>query len=55
MLFEVYRDDKRLMYTEQEECIPDNDVIKSMKQAGLKVLLDGKAYKPRKNNQTKES
>lgn len=45
MLFEIYRDDKRMMYTEQEECIPTVDVIKNMKSAGYKILLDGKVYK----------
>ena len=45
MLFEVYMDKKRLMYTEYEECIPSIEIIKSMKAAGYKVLLDGKTYK----------
>ena len=49
MLFEVYRDNKRLMYTEHEECIPPLDLIKEMKAAGYKVLLDGKVYKTTKN------
>jgi hypothetical protein len=45
MLFEVYRDKQRLMWTEYEECIPSIDTIKELKAAGCKVLLDGKAYK----------
>lgn len=45
MLFEVYKNDIRMMYTDDEECIPANDIIKNMKAAGYKVLLDGKIYK----------
>lgn len=45
MLFEAYKDDKRFMWTEHKECIPPIDVIKNMKAAGYKVLLDGKVYK----------
>ncbi len=45
MLFEVYRDKQRLMYTNEEECIPSIEIIKSIKAAGCKVLLDGKIYK----------
>lgn len=45
MLFEVYKNDIRMMYTDDEECIPSNDIIKNMKAAGYKVLLDGKIYK----------
>ena len=48
MLFEVYRDKQRLMYTEHKECIPPADLIKEMKAAGYKVLLDGKVYKTTK-------
>jgi predicted ribosome-associated RNA-binding protein Tma20 len=48
MLFEVYRDKKRLMYTEHKECIPSIETIKNIKAAGYKVLLDGKAYKTTK-------
>ena len=49
MLFEVYKDSKRVMYTEDESCIPSADKIKDMKAAGYKVLLDGKAYKVAKS------
>ncbi len=45
MLFEVYRDKQRLMYTYEEECIPPIEVIRGIKAAGYKVLLDGKVYK----------
>lgn len=34
-----------MMYTNDEECIPANDIIKNMKAAGYKVLFDGKIYK----------
>lgn len=49
MLFEVYKDNKRVMCTEHESCIPSADKIKDMKAAGYKVLLDGKAYKTTKD------
>lgn len=50
MLFQVFRDNKCLMSTEYEECIPSIEQIKSMKAAGYKVLLDGKTYKITKTN-----
>ena len=50
MLFEVYRDKQRLMYTEYEECIPPIEIIKSIKANGCKVFLDGKAYKVTKDS-----
>ena len=50
MLFEVYRDKKRLMYTEYEECIPPAETIKNLKAVGYKVLLDGKVYKTAKGD-----
>lgn len=50
MLFEIYRDKQRLMYTEYEECIPPNDVIKSIKASGCKILLNGKTYKTQKES-----
>lgn len=48
MLFEVYKDNKRVMYTEDESCIPSAEKIKDMKAAGYKVLLDGKVCKTTK-------
>lgn len=48
MLFEVYRDNQRIMYTEYEECIPSVDIVKSLKAAGYKILLNGKMYKATK-------
>ena len=53
MLFEVYRDKQRIMYTEHEECIPSADEIKEFKAAGFKILLDGKPYKSSKSNKEK--
>lgn len=56
MLFEVYKDSKRMMYTEYEECIPSIDVIKKLKTEGYKFFLNGKAYKITKDtDRTKES
>ena len=55
MLFEVYKDNKRIMYTEHESCIPSNDKIKDMKAAGYKILLDGKVYKPTKDGKKNET
>lgn len=48
MLFEVYKDKKRMMYTEDEKCVPLADEIKSMKATGYKVMFDGKVYKTTK-------
>lgn len=45
MLFEVYRDKKRMWFTEYKECIPSTETIKNLKADGYKVLLDGKVYK----------
>lgn len=50
MLFEVYKDGKRMMWTECESCVPSIDVIKNLKSAGYKVMLDGKVYKTTKSN-----
>lgn len=48
MLFEVYRDKQRLMWTTDRACIPSEKTIQSLKAAGMKVKLDGKAYKGRR-------
>lgn len=48
MIFEIYRDGKRLMWTEHKECMPSDEQITSMKKAGCKVILDGKTYKVEK-------
>lgn len=53
MLFEVYKDNKRVMYTEDESCIPSAEKIKDMKAAGYKILLDGKTYKTIKEKENK--
>lgn len=50
MLFEVKKDNKRMMYTEHEECIPPISIIKKLKAAGYKVLFNGKVYKTTKEN-----
>lgn len=51
MLFEVYRDKRRLMYTDDEECICPDDIIKTMKSFGYKILLNGKEYKIKRTKQ----
>ena len=50
MLFEVYEDNRRVMYTENKDGRPPIDVIKNMKTAGYKILLDGKAFKISKDS-----
>lgn len=37
MLYEVYRDGKRMMWTEYAECIPSEETQKAMKRAGCKI------------------
>lgn len=54
MLFEVYKDGKRLMHTDDEKCIPTIDIVKSIKAAGYKILLNGKTYKVVKENKKKD-
>ena len=53
MLFEVQKDNKTVMYTEFENCMPPADIIKDMKAAGYKILLDGKVYKTTKDSKKK--
>ena len=55
MLFEVYRHNRCLMSTEYEECIPPIDIIKNMKAAGYKILLNGKPYKITKDKKQKKN
>lgn len=47
MLFEIYRDGKRLMHTENERLIPPADQLKRMEAAGCQLLLNGKRHKPK--------
>lgn len=43
MLFEIYNEKvRRLFYTSSEECLPSNEQINSMLNAGHKFKLDGK-------------
>lgn len=37
MLFEVWRDGKRMAWTEHESCIPSEGTQKAMKKAGCKI------------------
>lgn len=43
-----------MMSTEYEECIPSEENIKSMKDAGYKVMLDGKVYKSQRGRKKKD-
>lgn len=45
MLFEVYRDKQRLMWTRDKACIPSEKTIQSLKAARLKIKVDGKILK----------
>lgn len=36
-LFEVYKDKKRVFWTECEECSPDEETIKLLKKSGYRV------------------
>ncbi len=45
MLFEVYRNGQRLMYTTNARYIPDDEQIRQMRAAGCRILMDGQAYK----------
>lgn len=47
-LLEVKKDGRTFMATEYEECIPSNNVLKSIKNAGYKVYLNGKVWKEKK-------
>lgn len=44
MLFEVINDKKQtVMFTEEKECIYENDILKLMFNAGYKFKLNGKS------------
>lgn len=47
-LFEVKKENKTFMSTEYEECIPSVEVLKSIKQAGYKVYVNGRVWKENK-------
>lgn len=36
-LFEVYKDEKRVFWTDDVSCVPEEDIIKSLKKAKYKV------------------
>jgi hypothetical protein len=46
MLFEVLRNDKVVMHTNDEECIPPLDILHKMAEAKYTFRKDGKQYKP---------
>ena len=45
MRFEVKKNNKTVMQTIEESCIPDKEERESMRRAGYKLYLDGKIYK----------
>lgn len=47
-LLEIRKDGKTFMETEYKECIPTNEVLKSIKSAGYKIYLNGKVWKEKK-------
>ncbi len=51
MLFEVLRDGKALMTTDDESGIYDLETLKSMQGAGYKFRMNGKAWVPREKPQ----
>lgn len=48
-LLEVKKDGRTFMATEYEECIPSNDVLKSIKNAGYKIYINGKIWRDKVN------
>ena len=45
MRFEVKKNNKTVMQTIEENCIPDKETRDDMRRAGYKLYLDGKIYK----------
>ena len=45
MLFEIFYDGVRKFFTQNEECIPDTELLRQMSKLGYKFKKDGKAYK----------
>lgn len=45
MIFEVKKNNKTVMQTIEENCIPDKEIRDDMRRAGYKLYLDGKIYK----------
>lgn len=39
MKFEVFKDGKRVFWTEDEKCVPDEETIKSLKKNSYKVKV----------------
>ena len=55
MLFEVKNGKQRLFWSEHKECIETSEIRNSIRDAGLKIYLDGKIWpketeKAKKNN-----
>lgn len=50
MLFEVFQDGERKFYTDNEKCVPSVQILESMKRAGCRFKLDGKAVSLKNTN-----
>ena len=48
MIFEVFKDGKRMFVTDSLKAVPDVETQKVILASGYKMKLDGKAHKPGK-------
>lgn len=55
MKFEVKKDNRVIMQTEQKGCIPDRAERDILRKAGYKLYIDGKMYKERNMKDTIKS
>ena len=53
MVYEVYKGGKRMVYSEYRECIPDDETLRLMVEAGYEPYIDGKRYKPKTKSKSK--
>lgn len=44
-LLEIKKDGKTYFQTDSKECIPPDDILKSMKKSGHKVYYNGRIWK----------
>lgn len=51
MKIEVKKDGKVFYHTENDDCMPSEDRLKSIQKAGYKVYADGKIWKPQTKKQ----
>lgn len=54
MLYEVWKDGKRMVYSEHRSCVPDDETLRLMVQAGYKPYIDGKEYKPKTKSKSRK-